>query len=68
MISILCLFYLLLSVKDLQHQRGGGVGPHLPGQEQQEQQYDRLEEKGQSSPRKNVIKVYDISGVAIKCK
>ena len=50
MISILCLFYLLLSVKDLQHQRGGGAGPHLPGQEQQEQQHDRLAEKGQSRP------------------
>ena len=56
MISILCLFYLLLSVKDLQHQRGGGVGPHLPGQEQQEQQYDRLAEKGQSRPAEKYSK------------
>lgn len=43
-------FYLLFPVEDLQHQRGAGAGSDLPGPEQQEQQHDRLAEKGQSSP------------------
>ena len=49
--------YLFLSVEDLQCERGRGAGPDLQGQEQQEQQHDRLAEKGQSSPWKNVGKL-----------
>ena len=46
-------------MQDLQCERGGGAGPDLPGPEQQEQQHDRLAEKGQSSPARIIIEIFE---------
>ena len=38
---------IFVTGQELQNQGGGGAGPDLQGQEQQEQQHDLLAEEGQ---------------------